>query len=263
MNLKCRLNVSQLITYRSLIHCYEASIFARITKASNNLIVASQNLFNIGSGNGLLPGGTMQLPEAMSSINQRVIYNENTYSGTNMNKTHQNLKRKYDSWNVPYILHNPFGNADHYSDVIKNTTASQITVISMFAQPFVRADIKEKNKVPRRWPLWGESKSNQIKSSLFLISTEMIFIQIQHVYTYERSTRKAGAYQAGCLVKVTGGFRSQSDSSLKMFLFNDIIMHSPANLSHRCRDKMAKILQTTFSNAFSWMKMILSWLTFT
>ena len=41
--------------------------------------------------------------------------------------------------------------------------------------------------------------SNQIKSSLFLISTEMIFIQIQHVYTYERSTRKAGAYQAGCL----------------------------------------------------------------
>ena len=38
-----------------------------------------------------------------------------------------------------------------------------------------------------------------LKSSLFLISTEMIFIQIQHVYTYERSTRKAGAYQAGCL----------------------------------------------------------------
>ena len=35
--------------------------------------------------------------------------------------------------------------------------------------------------------------SNQIKSSLFLISTETIFTQIQHVYTYERSTRKAGA----------------------------------------------------------------------
>ena len=42
-------------------------------------------------------------------------------------------------------------------------------------------------------------KLNQIKSSLFLISTEMIFTQIQHVYTYERSTRKAGAYQARCL----------------------------------------------------------------
>ena len=41
--------------------------------------------------------------------------------------------------------------------------------------------------------------SRLIKSSLFLISTEMIFTQIQHVYTYERSIRKAGAYQAGCL----------------------------------------------------------------
>ena len=48
-------------------------------------------------------------------------------------------------------------------------------------------------------PVLERHESNQIKSSLFLISTEMIFTQIQHVYTYERSTRKAGAYQAGCL----------------------------------------------------------------
>ena len=44
----------------------------------------------------------------------------------------------------------------HYSDVIINTMASQITSVSIFTQPFVQAQIEENIKAPRHWPLWGE-----------------------------------------------------------------------------------------------------------
>ena len=34
--------------------------------------------------------------------------------------------------------------------------ASQITGVSLFAEPFIQAQITDKIKVPRHWPLWGE-----------------------------------------------------------------------------------------------------------
>ena len=45
---------------------------------------------------------------------------------------------------------------NHYSDVIMSAMASQITGVSMFAQLFVQAQIKENFEAPRHWPLWGE-----------------------------------------------------------------------------------------------------------
>ena len=35
-----------------------------------------------------------------------------------------------------------------------------------------------------------------------------------------------------------------------------------STLAHWCQDKMAAVFQTTLSNAFSWMKMLLFWLKF-
>ena len=34
--------------------------------------------------------------------------------------------------------------------------ASQITILSIFNQAFIQAQIKENIKAQRRWPLWGE-----------------------------------------------------------------------------------------------------------
>ena len=34
--------------------------------------------------------------------------------------------------------------------------ASQITAVSVYAQPFAQAHIKENINAPRHWPMWGE-----------------------------------------------------------------------------------------------------------
>ena len=44
----------------------------------------------------------------------------------------------------------------HYNDVIMGAIASQPTGVSIFAQPFVKAQIKENIKAQRHWPMWGE-----------------------------------------------------------------------------------------------------------
>ena len=49
----------------------------------------------------------------------------------------------------------------HYSDVIMDATASQITSVSIVAQPFVQVQIKESIKACRHWPLWGQSTSDR------------------------------------------------------------------------------------------------------
>ena len=46
---------------------------------------------------------------------------------------------------------------EHYSDVIMSAMASKTPASRLFAQPFVQVQIKENIKVPRHWPLWGES----------------------------------------------------------------------------------------------------------
>ena len=47
----------------------------------------------------------------------------------------------------------------HYSDVIMSVMASQITGISLFAQPYVQVQIKENIKALHHWPLWEASTS--------------------------------------------------------------------------------------------------------
>ena len=39
-----------------------------------------------------------------------------------------------------------------------STMASQITILVIFAQPFIQAQIKENIKAPRHWPLCGNSQ---------------------------------------------------------------------------------------------------------
>ena len=45
----------------------------------------------------------------------------------------------------------------HYNDVIMSTVASQITSVFIVCSTAVQAQIKENIKVPRHWPLCGES----------------------------------------------------------------------------------------------------------
>ena len=44
----------------------------------------------------------------------------------------------------------------HYDDVIMSATAFQIKAPRMFTQPCILEQIKENNKSPRHWSLWGE-----------------------------------------------------------------------------------------------------------
>ena len=44
----------------------------------------------------------------------------------------------------------------HNNDVIVGSMASQITCLTLFTQPFIRAQIKENIMAPRHWPLCGE-----------------------------------------------------------------------------------------------------------
>ena len=39
--------------------------------------------------------------------------------------------------------------------------APQITSVSIVAQPFVQAQLKENIKAPGHWPLWGESTGDR------------------------------------------------------------------------------------------------------
>ena len=67
------------------------------------------------------------------------------------------------TWQVGHIplMYNILG---HYSDVIMSVMASQITSVSIFAQPFVQAHMKENIKAPRHWSLWGEATGAPVDS---------------------------------------------------------------------------------------------------
>ena len=61
-----------------------------------------------------------------------------------------------------FVSYNKFSMTQvHYSDVIMSMMASQITGISIVAQPFVQAQIKENIKALNHWPLWGEFPSDR------------------------------------------------------------------------------------------------------
>ena len=58
---------------------------------------------------------------------------------------------------VPHQRHmNVWNKKYHYNDVIMGTTASQITSLGLFTQPFIQTQFKENIKAPRHWLLCGE-----------------------------------------------------------------------------------------------------------
>ena len=44
----------------------------------------------------------------------------------------------------------------HYSDVLMARGSLKSPASRLFTQPFIQAQIKENNKAPRNWSLWGE-----------------------------------------------------------------------------------------------------------
>ena len=46
--------------------------------------------------------------------------------------------------------------SEHYSDVIMSSIASPITSLTAVYSTLIQAQVNEKIKAPRRWPLWGE-----------------------------------------------------------------------------------------------------------
>ena len=58
--------------------------------------------------------------------------------------------------------------------------ASQITSVSVIAQPSVQGQIKENIKVPRHWPLWGESTVDRWTPSQRASGTENVSIWWRH-----------------------------------------------------------------------------------
>ena len=84
--------------------------------------------------------------------------------------------------------------------------------------------------------------SNQIKSSSFLISTEMIFTQIQHVYNYERIIRKAGAYQAGYLGMEKKGTQNTPFDSIIIIIIFTININNNYTINNR---QFQPLLSTT------------------
>ena len=44
----------------------------------------------------------------------------------------------------------------HYSDVLMARGSLKSPAARLFTQPFIEAQIKENNKAPRNWSLWGE-----------------------------------------------------------------------------------------------------------
>ena len=71
----------------------------------------------------------------------------------------------------------------HNSDVIMSATTSQITGVSIFAQPFVEAQVKDNIKAPYHWTLWGESTGDLMTSwcadQVSLTSTVPISVPVQ------------------------------------------------------------------------------------
>ena len=59
---------------------------------------------------------------------------------------------KSNSLSIPHYL-----GIYNYNDAVKSAMASHITGVSMFAQPFIQAQIKENIKDPHHWPLWRNS----------------------------------------------------------------------------------------------------------
>ena len=55
---------------------------------------------------------------------------------------------KYHCSDAPWV---------NYNDVIMSSMTSRIAASQLFAQSFVRTQIRENIKPPRHWPLWGES----------------------------------------------------------------------------------------------------------
>ena len=62
---------------------------------------------------------------------------------------------------------------NHYSDKMMSALASQIAGISIFAQPFVKGQVKENIKTLRHWPLWGVDSPQEgpIRRKCFYLMT--------------------------------------------------------------------------------------------
>ena len=60
-------------------------------------------------------------------------------------------------------LNHHWSSADHYSDVIMNMMASQITGVSSVCSTVCSGAGQKNIKAPRHWPLWGESTGHRWK----------------------------------------------------------------------------------------------------
>ena len=72
----------------------------------------------------------------------------------------------------------------HYSDVIMNTTASQIPAWRLFTQPFIHAQIKENSQAPHHWPLCGEFTGDRWIPRTRVSNAENISIRWRHVRSW-------------------------------------------------------------------------------
>ena len=63
---------------------------------------------------------------------------------------------------LKYCVQNVIHFVQHYNDIIMGTTASQITSLLIVYSTLIPAQIKEKIKAPRHWPLWGEFIGDQL-----------------------------------------------------------------------------------------------------
>ena len=89
----------------------------------------------------------------------------------------------------------------HYSDVIMGAMASQITSLTIFNQPFIKAQIKENIKAPCRWPLCVEftgcrwipqqMASNAEKFPFDDVVMMMNLMMNMHELQVSRNTRRA------------------------------------------------------------------------
>ena len=128
----------------------------------------------------------------------------------------------------------------HYNDVIMGAIASQITSLTIVYSIFYETQIKENIKAPRHWPLCGE-------------------------FTGDRwIPRTNGQLRGKYFHLMTSSCKVAHHSHLSDLPIHDIPQKvscpfyggiATVLLTHWGRDKMAAIFQTTFSNAYSRMKM--------
>ena len=84
-------------------------------------------------------------------------------------------------------------------DGVSNQPASRL-----FTQPFIQARIKENIKVPRHWPLWGESLATSESPAQRESHAENVSIWWHHHVKYLKGCKIINRFSVGC--KVTNVF---------------------------------------------------------